>query len=138
MVSTSKLTVTKAQRDTVRLLKADDWSDARIARRLGIKLNVLRQHFAADLKQGADQEREAALKLLKRAARQLNVSAIKEFIRITGAARSVEEFLSAAPVERKARVVPKGKKEVAHEEAVRAHEAGDWAEDLVPLPSRLN
>lgn len=136
MVSTSKLTVTKAQRDTVRLLRADDWSDARIARRLGIKLNVLRKHFAADLKQGADQERELALKLLKRSARTLNVAAIKEYIRITGA-HSVEEFLTAAPAERPARIRPKGKKEVAHEEALHAHEAGEWGEDLVPLPSRF-
>jgi hypothetical protein len=139
MVSTSKptFTPTKALRDTVRLLRADQWSDRRIAARLGIKVDMLRKHFAADLKEGSDQEREQALKLLKRAARKLNVAAIKEYIRITGAARSVEEFLSAANPERPVRIRPKGKKEVAHEVALHAHEAGEWGEDLVPLPSRF-
>ena len=130
---------TKAQRDTVRLLKADNWTDERIARRIGIKEDTLRKHFAEDLANGADENREHALKLLKRAANKLNVAAIKEYIKVTGFQGTVEEFLAAKAPERKARVVPKGAKEVAHEAALHAHEAGtgEWGEDLVPLQNRI-
>ena len=56
-----------AHRQDVRLFKADNWSDDRIARRLGISRTTLLKHFAEELESGADQERQEALRLLKRA-----------------------------------------------------------------------
>lgn len=128
--------LTDSIRATVRLLKTDNWSDERIARFLGIPEAALTEQYAVELRDGPDIEREHALDLLRKASEALNVSAIKEYIRITGAAGTVEEYLANKAPERKARVLPKGAKEVAHEAALHAHEAGEWGEDLAPLPSR--
>lgn len=122
---------TVAQRQDVRLFKADGWSDDRIARRLGISRTTLLKHFAEELENGADQERQEALRLLKRAARKLNVTAIRDLLKLIGAGSAIDEFLRQP--ERGARQPKLGKKEIAREEALRAHENSDWGDDL-PAP----
>ena len=82
-----------AQRQDIRLFKADNWSDDRIARRLGISRTTLLKHFAEELESGADQERQEALRLLKRAAKKLNVTAIRELLKIIALGSASEPFL---------------------------------------------
>lgn len=116
------------------MLKADGWSNLRIARRLGVADDTLDKYFAEDLKEGADREREFALGLLRKVARTGNVSAIKEYIKIVGAGGAVEDFLDQP--DRRERVVPKGRKEVALEDAINADPDGSWGDDLAPLVPR--
>ncbi len=71
-------------RDDVRLMKADDWSDDRIARRLGISRNTLLKHFAQELEDGADHVRQIALRNLMRASNNGNVGASNSLLRLSG------------------------------------------------------
>jgi AraC-like DNA-binding protein len=114
------------------MFKADGWSDERIAAHLGISRTTLLKHFGAELETGADDERAFALRKLREAADKLNVAAIKEYLRVVSVGGALDQFEGEAA--RKPRIRPKGKKEIAQEEALRAHEASDWGEDLAPLP----
>lgn len=107
---------TAAQRQDVRLFKADNWSDDRIARRLGVSRTTLLKHFAEEMESGADQERQEALRLLKRAAKKLNVTAIRELLKIIGIGSAAEQFLQP---ERAAAAPKLGKKEQALADAQR-------------------
>lgn len=68
---------TKAHRDLVRLLKADDLSNERIAAQIGISRNTLEQYFGAELEFGADQVRAETLLALDKAVKRGNASAIR-------------------------------------------------------------
>lgn len=121
------------QRKDVRLMKADGWSDDRIALRLGISRTTLLKHFGTELALGADIERLETLRDLKKASKKGNASAIKMLLLITGQGGAIDALAGAD--ERKPRVRPKGKKEVVLEEALAAGEGGDWGDDLKPLPN---
>ena len=68
---------TKAQRDRVKLLKADGWSNERIAAQLGISRNTLEQALAAELEFGSDAKRVELLEAMEKAAKKGNASAGK-------------------------------------------------------------
>lgn len=114
---------TKQQSADVRLFKADGWSDNRIARRLGISRTTLLKHFAEELEHGADDERAEALKLLKRAARKLNVTAIKEYLKLIGIGSAADQFL---PPDQPAPKI--GKKEQAFADAQHPDTATEMGE----------
>lgn len=103
---------TDEQRSDVRLLKADGWSDDRIARRIGVSRSTLLKYFADELENGADYERHDALRLLKETAEKHNVAAIKELLRVLGIGSAADQFLQDRP--RASTAQPKlGKKEQA-------------------------
>lgn len=124
---------TPALRRDVRLMKADGWSDDRIAMRLAISRTTLLKHFGTELALGADLERLETLRDLKRASKKGNASAIKMLLLITGNGNAIDAL--AGHDEPKARVRPKGKKEIAQEEAASAGQDGTWGDDLKPLPN---
>ena len=124
---------TSVQREDVRLFKADGWSDHRIARRLGISRPTLLKHFAEELENGADEERHAALRLLKKAASKLNVSAIRDYLKLIDRNQAQDRHLEQPDRLTKPKT---GKKEIALEEARRAHHDSDWGDDLAPLEDR--
>jgi biotin operon repressor len=122
---------TRLQRQDVRLFKADGWSDERIARRLGLSRTTLLKHFGHELSNGADEERQAALRLLKKAASKLNIGAIREYLKLSGAGSAVERSLGQPD---RSEPGPKpGKKELARELALHAHEDSEWGDDLKPI-----
>lgn len=68
---------TAALRDGVRRMKADGWSDDRIAGRLGINRGTLLKHFAMELEFGADAVEVEMLETMWAAAKRGNVSALR-------------------------------------------------------------
>ena len=122
---------TRLQRQDVRLFKADGWSDERIARRLGISRTTLLKHFGHELSNGANEERQAALRLLKKAANKLNIGAIREYLKLIGAGSGAER--SFGQFDRSEARPKPGKKEIAREQALHAHEDSEWGDDLKPI-----
>lgn len=118
---------TQRDRDDVRLMKADDWSDERIARRLGISRNTLLKHFAQELEDGADYVRQIALRNLMRSSNGGNVGASNSLLRLSGLAppppepnRPQGEAPPAAP--------DLGKKQQAKHDALTAEEGTSWSQ----------
>lgn len=105
---------TKAQRERVKLLKADGWSNERIARNLGIARNTLELHFAGELSDGADLKSAEILTAMEKAAKSGNVSAGKwlhERFAQARAARELENRASAPAPAEEERHEKLGKKE---------------------------
>lgn len=71
---------TTVQRERVKLLKADGWSNERIARRIGISRNTLEKVFAWELEDGADEKRADLLDMALKGAKKGNASLIKWLI----------------------------------------------------------
>lgn len=116
-------------RDDVRLWAADDWTEDRMARQLGISRNTLRKHFAEELEHGADKVRAMVLRDLMRSSAQGKVGASNKLLEITGlvpppaAPRAPEAAQQDEPEEL-------GKKERARIDARTADAGTEWA-DLV-------
>jgi hypothetical protein len=122
---------TLPQREAVRLCRVDGWSENRIAHRLQISRSTLRAYFSAELNDGADTERLAALRALKRQVNKGNVAAIKQYLLLTGAAVAVRQFLQ------KPERPPKlGKKELAKQAALQIDP--EWGDDLAPWTERMH
>lgn len=68
---------TKAQQADVEIMKADGWSNERIALQLRIARNTLEQYFADQLQYGADLVRLENLRNVRRMAKK-NASAAKQ------------------------------------------------------------
>lgn len=68
---------TKAQRADVESMKADGWSNERIALQLRIARNTLELHFAEQLQYGADKVRLETLRNLRSMSKK-NASAAKQ------------------------------------------------------------
>jgi hypothetical protein len=126
---------TVPQREAVRLMRTDGWSEDRISKRIGVSRPTLRSAFSVELSDGADHERLTALRALKRQVNRGNIAAIKTFLLITGAATAVDEFLQKPETPAKL-----GKKELARQEAARVHlDSPEWGDDLKPVvPDRLH
>ena len=97
---------TKNQRDRVMRLRADGWSQERIARRIGIDVGTLTLHFADELEHGADVKREELLEHADKAARKGNATLIKWLHERQTAAAAAEQLRhresAPAPAEPKA------------------------------------
>lgn len=83
---------TPTQRERVKLLKADGWSNERIARRLGIARNTLEKVFAWELEDGADEKRAELLDYALKGAKKGNASLIKWLIDRNDRARAHSEI----------------------------------------------
>lgn len=125
-----------ADRHNVELMKADGWSDDRIAHRLGISRPTLLKYFDDELQYGLDSQRLRVLGYLDVAASKGNASAAKMLMGIMDAAQGIGVVEGDQP--RPARVRPAGKKEVEHEAAMTAGKDSEWGDDLAPLPGALN
>ena len=68
---------TAMQRDRVVRLRADGWSQTRIARQVGLDVGTLTKYFGQELAHGADIKREALLEWAEKAARRGNATLIK-------------------------------------------------------------
>ena len=128
-----------ADRRNVELMKADNWSDDRIAHRLGISRPTLLKYFDNELQYGIDSERLKTLQYLEAAAKKGNASAIKMKLTMLGVAAGQEAIdAGAGDQQRAARVQPIGKKEVELQAALDAGKNSEWGEDLAPLPRAIN
>lgn len=119
--------VTAAKRKSVELMKADGWSDERIAAQLGCSRPTLLKYFAHELEFGADKVRLEQLANLRRASRRGNVAAGKALLARAdvipgGAGRGDED-----PAGEDAPKAPAlGKKEIADIDAQTAERGTSW------------
>lgn len=110
---------TAALRHDVRLMKADGWSDDRIAGQLGISRSTLLKHFAVDLEYGSDRVRRQALKDLAKASKRGNVAGAKALLALSG-------IVPPPSPKQESRPEKLGKKAEAEAAAETAHEGNDW------------
>lgn len=115
--------VTAAMRRDVELMKADGFSDDRIAAQLSCSRPTLLKHFAKELEFGADKVRRQQLRNLDRMSKR-NVAASKALL-----ARSDTVAPPAPPTrpDDAPRPPPLGKKETADLEAQTAEAGTSWA-----------
>ncbi len=131
---------TKAQRGDVETMKADGWSNERIAFLLRISRPTLEKHFAAELQYGRDVVQLENLKNLRRMAKK-NASAAKQLNdRLDIAATKRPDGGDAPPVHQPKE--PKlGKKERLQAEAENpdtSTEMGDLLARRAAMSGRLN
>ena len=112
---------TPKQRERVKLLKADGWSNERIAAQLGVDPGTLAAAFANEIQFGADAKRLELIEAMERAAKKGNASAGKwlhDRYAAASAAHQLEE--RATPSEPVAAKAPApGKKQLQNQAAKR-------------------
>lgn len=115
------------QRERVKLLKADGWSNERIAAQLAISRNTLEAAFALELEFGADAKRVENLEAAEKAAKKGNASAIKWLAGRFDLARVAHQVAAReSPAENEEARSPKlGKKEQQQRDATKI--AGKFA-----------
>jgi AraC-like DNA-binding protein len=117
---------TQAERDDVKLWAADDWTEDRMARQLGISRTTLRKYFEAEIEFGADQVRTQALRDLRRASRLGKVAASAKLLQLSGFVPPSAP--AAAPLDRPDMIDDRlGKKERAQIDARTAEAGTSWA-----------
>jgi AraC-like DNA-binding protein len=117
---------TQAERDDVKLWAADDWTEDRMARQLGISRTTLRKYFEAEIEFGADQVRTQALRDLRRASRLGKVAASAKLLQLSGFVPPSAP--ASAPLDRPDLVDDRlGKKERAQIDARTAEAGTSWA-----------
>lgn len=114
------------QRDEVRLFKADNWSDDRIASYLGISRTTLSKHFGQELEFGVTQVRARVLRNLMRQSDDGSVSASDRILKLPGMFGPAERLPTPPAVEPEL-----GKKEQAVRDAQTAHEGTSWDQVLM-------
>ena len=121
------------QREDVKLAKADNWSDDRIARFIGVSRTTLLKHFALELEWGVDQLRMQVLRDVKTAAGKGNRAAAEMMLNLPGmiGGTSVlpipeQESETAEVSEGPSHKVGIGKKEQARRDAQTAHQGTAW------------
>lgn len=117
--------VTAAKRKSVELMKADGWSDERIAAQLDCSRPTLLKHFAHELEFGADKVRREQLANLARASKRGNVAAAKALL--ARADTIPGGSLRGDPEEDAPKPAALGKKEQANLEAQDAAKGTSWA-----------
>lgn len=123
---------THRQREDVKLCKADNWSDDRIARFLGISRSTLLRHFGHELELGVDILRVQVLRDLKTAAGKGNRAAAETLLGLPGMISGMEvlptpsEEEPAPQANVEATGVGLGKKERARRDAQTAHLGTPW------------
>lgn len=117
------------QREDVKLCKADNWSDERICRLLGIgSRSTLVKHFGEELEHGADLLRIRVLRGLDLAASKGSPGAAEKLLRLPG---MVAPLSPVAPSDDEPPAEPKlGKKEQANRDAHTAHVGTSWSDIL--------
>lgn len=121
------------QREDVKLAKADNWSDDRIARFIGVSRTTLLKHFALELEWGVDQVRMQVLRDVKAAAGKGNRAAAEMMLNLPGMIGGTSVLpvpepdaetpeVSDAPTHK----VGLGKKEQARRDAQTAHQGTAW------------
>lgn len=117
---------TLANRNAVRLMRADGWTVDRIARRIGVSANTLRKHFAEELSDGSDIVRLQALEDLRRASSKGKVAASNALLKLSG----LEPPPPPPPPGHDEKPEPEklGKKESARRAALTAEQGTTWHE----------
>lgn len=117
---------TKENQELVSLLRADGWTQERIAHYLGCDVKTLAKYFSRELQYGADLIRGMALQVTLQRMRQGNSVATGRLLELTA-----EAGAAAVPIAPKTDKPPQlGKKEAANMEAQTAHENTGWGELL--------
>lgn len=119
------------QRDEVKLAKADNWSDDRIARYLGISRGTLLKHFAEELELGTDTLRMAVLRDVKASAAKGNRAAAEMILNLPGMITGVTVLPTPGADPEPAALGEAtgpglGKKEQARVDARVAHKGTGW------------
>lgn len=119
------------QREEVKLAKADNWADERIARYLGISRSTLLKHFADELERGTDMLRMAVLRDVKASAAKGNRAAAEMVLNLPGMITGVTVLPTPGeevepPTTGEAAVPGLGKKEQARRDAQAAHKGTAW------------
>lgn len=122
---------TPKQRNRVKLLKADGWSNERIAAQIGISPDTLAVAFVEEIQFGADAKRLEIIEAMERAATKGNASAGKWLHDRFAAAREAEQLTGreASPAEEKP--LKQGKKEQQKQAAGRV--SGIFAPPAPPV-----
>lgn len=117
---------TKENQELVALLRADGWTQERIAAYLGCDVKTLAKHFSRELQYGVDLIRGMALQVTLQRMRQGNSVATGRLLDLT-----LDAAAAAVPIVPKAEKPRKlGKKAAAALEAETAHEGTGWGEIL--------
>lgn len=120
--------VTAVKRKSVELMKADGWSDERIAAQLECSRPTLLKHFAHELEFGADKVRQEQLANLRRASRKGNVAAAKALLARADTMPGGGGKPNREPAgDDHPKAPPLGKKDQANLEAQNAAEGTSWA-----------
>lgn len=115
-------------REDVKLCKADNWSDDRIARLLGVSRNTLLKYFAPELDQGADLVRIQVLRDLKMASGKGSRPAAEAILNLPGMVAPLEQLPTPEPDEAPAPDSERvGKKQQADRDAQAAHQGTTWS-----------
>jgi hypothetical protein len=134
MVGRPPFKPTKAQRDAVKLMKADGWSNERIAAQLEVARNTLEKAFATELEFGADSKRLKVLKDLDKASSKGNASASKQLLERYEVAKAAQVLRDREQPGEPAREAKLGKKEQQQQAAEQV--TGKFAPP--PAPKLLN
>lgn len=118
--------VTAAHRRDVELMKADGWSDDRVASQLGVSRPTLLKHFAKELEFGADRVRRQQLANLARASRKGNVAAAKALLARADVAVLPAPLQMPTPSDDAMLDEKLGKKDAANRDAQTAEQGTSW------------
>jgi len=125
-----KRKATAAEREQVRLLRADGWSKQRIARLLGTDHETLRKLFAEELEHGADMKRAELIAHANKAAKKGNVTAIRwlhDRSETARAAEQMERLARGAPPAETPTAPPPAERETIGKKQERRREASTIA-----------
>ena len=124
--------VTEKKRRYVLACIAANWTHEEIAAGVGISPPTLRKHYLRELQGGKAMVRATLLVKLQEQIEKGNVSAMRlahQILTKSDLDGGARQRASAAP--------KRGKREIARDDALHAHEASDWGDDLAPIPSRI-
>lgn len=132
---------TKAQCNDVESMKADGWSNERIALMLRISRPTLEKHFADELQYGRDKVQLENLKNLRKMAKK-NASAAKQLndrLDIAATRRpDGGDLLPDPPQHKEPKLGKKERQQLEAENPDRATEMGDLLARRAALSNRLN
>lgn len=116
---------TKENQELVALLRADGWSQERIAGYIGCDIKTLAKYFSRELSHGADLIRAMALQVTLKKMREGNSVATGRILELSDLGAAA---VPIAPQIQKPKAL--GKKETANADAQTAHEGTAWGELL--------
>lgn len=117
---------TKENQELVAVLRADGWTQERIAAYLGCDTKTLAKYFSRELQYGSDLIRGMALQVTLQRMRQGNSVATGRLLDLTLEAGGAAVPLAPKPD----KPAPLGKKDAANADAETAHEGTTWGSVL--------